>query len=287
MRKILFAVSMIVIASINIAAAQTLDGSPYNPETDPDIDMFISGWHESVPALTHGNLVERAIFTRGDNPNPKRKGAVLEYVNRFVQATLPARSITSPTVLTDEQEILFILSGNGEISGGGQTHELSTGIAVLVPAGLSFTIKNTGGDDISMYLIAEPIPDGFRPNDHLIVRNSNTIPFNTNIVHWSHIDTFLLQTSDGLGTLELVTTCTFSPMTIGHPHSHDDGTEEFWSVIQGENIVMLGKQIRRQPVGTSYLIPNDGKTPHSNINVKDDALKFFYFARYRDHEVRE
>jgi len=249
--------------------------------------MFISSWKESVPTHTHGTLIERAVFTRGDNPNPKRKGSVLEYVNRFVYATLPARSLTVPTILTDEQEILFILSGNGKISGGDETYELSPGVVVLIPAGLSFTIANTGETDISMYLIAEPIPEGFRPNEHLIVRNAGKIPFSENIVHWSHIDTFLLQTSDGLGTLELVTTCTFSPMTIGHPHSHGEGTEEVWSVIQGNNIVMLGKQIRRQPVGTSYLIPNDGKTPHSNINVTDNLLKFFYFARYRDHEVRK
>ncbi|MFC1552377.1 cupin domain-containing protein [Candidatus Latescibacterota bacterium] len=287
MRKVFFVVMAFMIASCGIAVTQTLDGNPYDPKTEPDIDMFISSWNESIPTLTHGNLVERAIFTRGDNPNPKRKGAVLEHINRFVQATLPALSTTAPTLLTGEQEILFVLSGNGTIRGGGQTHKLSRGIVVLVPAGLSFTITNTGEQDISMYLISEPIPAGFRPNEHLLVRNSNTIPFNKDIVHWSHIDTFLLQTSDGLGTLELVTTCTFSPMTIGHPHSHVDGTEEFWSVIQGDNIVMLGKQIRRQPVGTSYLIPNDGKTPHSNINVKDDLLKFFYFARYRDHEVRE
>ena len=287
MSNVFLVVMAIVIASADIAVSQNLDGSPYDPATDPDIDMFISSWKESVPTITHGTLVERAIFTRGDNPNPKRKGSVLEFVNRFVHAILPARSMTVPTILTDEQEILFILSGNGNISGGGQTHELSPGVVVLVPTGLSFTIANTGEQDISMYLIAEPIPEGFRPNGHLLVRNSNTIPFSKNIVHWSHIDTFLLQTSDGLGTLELVTTCTFSPMTIGHPHSHDDGTEEVWSVIQGDNIVMLGKQIRRQPIGTSYLIPNDGKTPHSNINVTDDLLKFFYFARYRDHEVRK
>ncbi|MFC1651500.1 cupin domain-containing protein, partial [Candidatus Latescibacterota bacterium] len=218
MRKVFLVVTAILIASAGFAVSQSLDGSPYDPETEPDIDMFISSWKESVPTLTHGTLVERAIFTRGDNPNPKRKGSVLEFVNRFVQATLPARSMTVPTILTGEQEIIFILSGNGSISGGGQTHALSTGMVVLVPAGLSFTIANTGEQDISMYLLAEPIPDGFRPNDHLLVRNSNTIPFSKNIVHWSHIDTFLLNTSDGLGTLELVTTCSFSPMTIGHPH---------------------------------------------------------------------
>ena len=77
-------------------------------------------------------------------------------------------------------------------------------------------------------------------------------------------------------------------MTIGHPHSHKKGTEETWAVITGNNILFLGKEIRRQGTGTAYMIPPDDSTPHSNINVTDDEeLKFFYFARYRDHEVRK
>jgi mannose-6-phosphate isomerase-like protein (cupin superfamily) len=265
---------------------QNLDGSFYNPATEPDIDMFISSWKESVPALSHGTLIERAVFTKGLNPDPTRKGAVLEYINRFSYATLPIRAVTTPTVLNNEQEILYILSGSGTIQSAGETFHLSPGMAVLIPANLSFSMSNNGETDMTMYLLAEPIPKGFRPNKQLLIRNEGSVPFSGNIVHWSHMDTFLFKTEDGLGTLELVETCTFGPMTIGHPHSHGEGTEEVWSVISGDNIVMLGKQIRRQPVGTSYLIPNDGKTPHSNINVTDELLKFFYFARYGDHAVR-
>ncbi len=266
--------------------SQTLDGSFYDPVTEPDIDMFIVSWKESVPSITHGILVERVVFSKGKNPDPDRKGAVLEHINRFAHGTLPARANTTPVTLKGEQEIIYILSGTGTIRGGGETYELSPGIAVLIPANLSFTMSNTSKQDMTMYLLSEPIPDGFRPNTKLLVRNEADIPFSENIVHWAHMDTFLFKTEDGLGTLELVETCTFAPMTIGHPHSHVDGTEEAWSVISGDNIVMLDKQIRRQPVGTSYLIPNDGETPHSNINVTDNLLKFFYFARYRDHEVR-
>ncbi len=281
-------IAMLVLAALfaGSAAAQSLDGSPYDPARDPDIDLFMTDWRDSTPAHTHGALIERAIFTRGNNPNPVRKGAVLEYVNRYVHATLPARAVTTPVTLNGEQEIVYILDGTGTISGAKETFELGPGAAVLVPAGLEFVMRNPGPDDMTMYLVSEPIPAGFRPNDRLLGRIAGGIAFGEAIVHWSHLDTVLFQTADGLGTLENVTTCTFSPMTIGHPHSHEDGTEEAWTVIRGANIAMLGKQIRRQGPGDAYLIPNDGKTPHSNINVTDDLLTFFYFARYRDHEVR-
>ena len=40
-----------------------LDPKPYDPQTDPNIDMFISSWKESMPRHSHGSLVERDIFT--------------------------------------------------------------------------------------------------------------------------------------------------------------------------------------------------------------------------------
>ena len=79
----------------------------------------------------------------------------------------------------------------------------------------------------------------------------------------------------------------WAPTTIGHPYSDRTGTEEICTVIHGVNIAFLGKQIRRQLPGMAYMIPPDGNTPHSNIKTTEEELKFFYFARYRDHEVRK
>ena len=50
--------------------AQQLDGNPYTPGVDPDIDMFIGNWRESMPKHSHGSLVERDILTKGDSMNP-------------------------------------------------------------------------------------------------------------------------------------------------------------------------------------------------------------------------
>ena len=268
-------------------SAQNLDGKPYTPGKDADIDMYMANWKESMPFQTHGSLIERTILTRGTSLNPTKRGAVLEYVNRFSHATLDIGASTQPTTLKGEQELLFILSGKGNIIAGKDNAELFKGIVVLVPANLSFTMNNTSNEQLTMYLVNEPIPEGFRPNKTLLIRNENTIPIESTIVHWCHIDRPLFKTSDGLGTIENVTTCGIAPMTIGHPHSHGEGTEEVWTVITGSNIAFLGKQIRKQLPGTAYMIPPDGNTPHSNINVTDEELKFFYFARYRDHEVRK
>ena len=283
---------ILLLASSYISAQQPppysmLDPKPYNPEVDPNIDMFIGSWKESMPRHTHGSLVERNILTKGDPLNPTTKGAVLKYVNRFVYATLEPYASTTPVVLDNEQEILYILSGKGIITAGKQTVELYSGISVLIPARLEFTMKNTGDNPLAMYLVAEPCPEGFRFNTELLVVDENTTPASSSTAHWVGIVKMLFSTKEGLGTLEAILTCQFDPMTFFHPHSHQEGTEEVWTTICGDVYYLLGKQIRHQPPGTAYLIPVDWNTPHANFNVSDRMINMFYFARYRDHEVRE
>jgi mannose-6-phosphate isomerase-like protein (cupin superfamily) len=138
-----------------------------------------------------------------------------------------------------------------------------------------------------MYLINEPIPLGFRPNPDILVVDENTRPIGASRGHWCHILKTIIGTGSGLGTVESVYIIMLDPMTIAHPHSHVAGCEEVWTAVTGESIAFLGKQIRRQPPGTAYLVPPDGNTPHSNINTGSKQVKFFYFARYKDHEVRK
>ena len=283
--------SIFVFLLVTIAAsslyAQTLDGSSYTPGKDPNIDMFIGSWKDSMPFHTHGSLIERNILTKGDPLNPPTKGAVLKYINRFTHATLNANASTEQTKLKGEQEVLYILSGKGTIKGRKITAELYSGVAVLIPAECNFSMKCTGDEPLTMYLLNEPIPSGFRVNKDLLVKDENTMPINSTTGHWCHIVKGLFNTNDGLGTLENILTVAFDPMTIGHPHSHVDGCEEVWTAIRGESIAFIGKQIRMQPEGTGYMIPPDGNTPHSNINTGTEQTKMFYFARYREHEVRK
>ena len=279
--------SVLILALSVCAYAQSLSGRPYRPGQDADIDMFLNNWIDSMPSHTHGSLVERAIFTEGDPMKPPRRGAVLQYVNRFVHASLEAGASTQPTTLEKEQEVLFILSGEGTVSWKEESVKLYSGIALLIPTGLEFTLTSTGDEALTMYLINEPIPDGFRPNEDILVRDENTTPIASTTGHWSHIVKYLFETEDGLGTMERILTVAHDPMTIGHPHGHDEGVEEAWTAIKGTSIAFLGKQIRWQPPGTGYMIPPDGETPHCNINTSEEQIKLFYFARYKDHEVRE
>lgn len=274
--------ALVLIACLCSAAAwgQNLNSRPYRPGVDPDIDMNMGSWMDNLPRHTHGTLVERDILTKGDPLNPPRKGAVLTHMNRFTRASLESGSVTSPTVLSAEQEIFYILGGEGIITDGITTADLRPGIAVLMPPGLSFTMKNTGKDALTMYLVCEPVPEGFTPNKAMKVVDEMKEPYRGSDGHWSHIVKELFMQDDGLATLEAFLTVTYHPMTIGHPHSHDPyyGSEEVWTAIDGTSIAFIGKQIRHQPPGTAYNIPPDGNTPHSNINTSGEPVRLLYFA---------
>ncbi len=276
-------------ACLTVADAQEadtvyrLETRPYDPELDANIDMYISNWRDATAIRTHGCLVEREILTHGDPNHPRRKGAVLKYVNRFSYATLYARNETTPFTPEGEQEIFYITSGTGQVRSEKTTAVLSTGIFVLVPDGVAFTMENTGDEPLSMYVIVEPITrEDFTPHDDIKVVDENKLPILTTTGHWSMIIKQAYKLTDDLSIIEYVNTITFDPMTIGHPHAHVDGCEEVWTEVEGESILFLGKQVRMQPPGTAYLCPPYGNCTHSNINVTDAPVKLLYFAVRND-----
>ena len=273
----LFAV-MIGISHVVMAQGQ-LDGKPYDPETEPNIDMFIKSWKESLPKHTHGSIIEREIlFTNdGDPMRPKERGAVLTNLKRLTHGIINSHDTTIPTTLKNEQEIFYIDSGEGVIKAGNKTAELYTGIGVIMPPGIEFTISNTRDKPLTLYIMTENIPEGFETKKEMVVRDENVIPYASSNVHWSHCYKSLFGRRDGLATLIGMGPVWFNPMTMGQPHSHGDGVEEIWFALEGDITILLGKQIRKLPVGSAYKIPPDGKTPHSTINNGDEYIKLFWF----------
>ncbi len=260
--------------------------------TGDRIDFYFGDWHTSPSGRAHGTLEERDILTCGDAMNPAQKGAVLRFINSYVYATLAPHASTEMEQLKEQQEIYFVQSGKGNVHAGGQSVELHQNIAVLVPAGLTFNLENTGDQPMTMYVINEPTPSGFRPNPSLLVRDENQLPITSSSGMWAHIVKTVFVSADGLATLQAVLTVTLDPLTLGKPHPvpGEDTTdiEEVWTALDGTSLALIGNELRRQTPGMAYLHVPDNKTPHTNINSSDtDQDKFLYFARYRSHDLRK
>jgi mannose-6-phosphate isomerase-like protein (cupin superfamily) len=262
------------------------DGTDQQPRL---IDKFIGDWHDSTPRHEHGSLVLRDILTHGNNLNPPQPGAVLQATNFVAYGRLQPRDVTTPEKLEDQQEIYYIDSGTGEITGGGKTVQLHKDIAVFVPQGLEFSMKNTGSEDLTMYVVNEPVPEGFTPRKDMLVTDERTVPVRTPMEaspytlpgasgHWAHIVRDLFSRTDGLATLGDIITVTINPMQMGEPHPHNLGQEEIWVAIDGTSLAFIGTQLRVQPAGMGYMIRPDMSMTHSNINSGDTPVKFLWFA---------
>jgi mannose-6-phosphate isomerase-like protein (cupin superfamily) len=282
--KVLLSAGVLMLASAAGAQSTANDGSS-------KIDLYFADWHAAAPRVTRGSLEERAILTHGDGVNPTQKGAVLRFLNSYEYATLPAKASTQTTRLDGQQEIYFIASGQGTVTGGGQSAKLSRNIAVLVPAGLDFTLTNTSDEPLTMYVINEPTPAGFRPNSSILVRDENALPITSSDEFWTHIVKTVFVTADGLATLQAVLTVSLDPLTIARPHLHlvdYTDTEEVWSALDGTSLAFVGNQLREQTPGMAFYHIPDDKTPHTNLNPSQDSqAKFFYFARYHPHDPRK
>jgi mannose-6-phosphate isomerase-like protein (cupin superfamily) len=271
-----------------VALCALLSGLAVAQTSGDRIDLYFGDWHNATLRAGSGSLQEQDIFTRGDPQNPTHKGAVLRFINSYTYRTLAPHASTKATRLQGQQEIYWVQSGRGTASAGEQVADLLPHVAILVPANLEFAIKNPGDQPLTMYVINEPTPPGFRPNASLLVRNENEIPITSSDGLWAHIVKTLFVTADGLGTLQTVLTVTLDPLTVGKPHvvDHDD-IEEIWTELDGTSLAFVGNQLRRQTPGISFYHIPDNKTPHTNINQNEDAqVKFLYFARYHPHEPR-
>jgi mannose-6-phosphate isomerase-like protein (cupin superfamily) len=287
-KRILAAILLAVFAGM---ASQVLAQTTGERVDLHSVDLYFGDWHSSTPRTIRGSLQQRNILTRGDAMNPTQKGGVLRYLNSYSYATLAPHASTKATCLDARQEIYFVESGRGTATAAGQTADLYRHVAVLMPANLEFSIKNTGDQPLNMYVINEPTSPGFRPNPTMLVRDENKLPISSSNGMWSHIVKTLFVSADGLATLQSVLTVTLDPLTVGKPHpfagEDSNEIEEVWTALEGASLAFVGNQLRRQTPGMAlYHIP-ENTTPHTNINQNEGAqVTFLYFARYRAHELR-
>ena len=258
-----------------------LDPKPYDPAVDPDGAMFVKNWQESARKTIFGSLSEWDILTPsdGDSEHPKARGAVLTAITRLTYGLLDPGKSTTLATLHGEQKIFYFVSGTGTFVGGRKSATVREGIGVVVAPDIEFTITNTVGEPLAMYIITEPIPEGFKPNKEIVVKDERGTKWSSNNVHWSHNYKNFINSNDGLAVLTGMGPVWYMPETIGQPHTHGDPVEEIWFALRGDTTLLLGKQFFHLPPGTAYKIPPTGYTGHSNINASDKPIKMFWMMR--------
>jgi mannose-6-phosphate isomerase-like protein (cupin superfamily) len=262
---------LMAAALLATALSPCIHGQELQVGSNAYVDSYFADWHASKPQ-TDGAVTEYTVFTKGDPMKPTAKGAVLRYVDSYVYATIAPGASTSPMSLSGKQRVYYFTSGTGTIAAAGDSVPVSVNIAVLVPANLSFTIKNTGTVPLGAYVITEPTPSGFQPGTKLVVKDEKATPISTAQEEWSRLVRPLFTASDGLATITSVETVTLDELTITRPFTGNmPNTEHLWMELSGTSIAFIGPYLRRQPPGIAYEHPPDNLAPTSNVNYSEDS----------------
>jgi mannose-6-phosphate isomerase-like protein (cupin superfamily) len=253
-----------------------------HPEVDTDVSLYINHWRNSLPYVGHGGLIERDILTPGDPLKPPRKGAVLKYLKAYKRAVLQPRTEAGPFRSPTEQVFLYVTAGAGRVEAGGKKADLGDGSALFVPAGLECRLFNPGDRQLEMIEVVEEVGPGFTPNTEISVGSyRDSVPDVG--MHWAHIGRgFIYDVPPKFANPMGFAAVSIDSFDIAQPHVHGPGCEEIWCQVKGKSLLLFGNRLFEQEPGEAFLIPPNGKVPHSSINPTGEHMLWLYLGNRHD-----
>jgi mannose-6-phosphate isomerase-like protein (cupin superfamily) len=235
-------------------------------------------WLDCPPSLTHGNIIQRVIFTKHDPEESHVEGAILQHVDSFARGYLEPGVTSLPHVNEGAQEVFFVAGGSGILTAGGKERTLREGDGVLIPPGIEHTFLNDDEIPLELLILLESIPRGTGvKNKTVLIRNYREGRLSQG--HWHHLVHRIFGQEDGLMKLHAVLVVRMEPMTTADTHGHGPDMDEVWYMWRGSGVHVVGHEVCVQTPGTAVSVaPSD--PGHSLINHTDEPLQAFYFAHY-------
>jgi mannose-6-phosphate isomerase-like protein (cupin superfamily) len=254
-----------------------------HPEVDTDVNLYINHWRNSLPYEGHGGFIERDILTPGDPLRPPRKGAVLKYIKAYKRAALEPRTATQAFQNATEQVFVCVFSGQGRVESGGQKAGIEAGMAVFLPAGLSYRFFNPHDEYLELIMVVEETPTGFVPNAKMSVGDYREVVPSVGM-HWAHIGRgFKWDTPPKFANPMGFAAVSIDKFDIAQPHVHGPGCEEIWCQLTGTSLLIFGNRLFTQEPGEAFLIPPNRKVPHGSINHTAEPMLWLYMGNRHDH----
>jgi mannose-6-phosphate isomerase-like protein (cupin superfamily) len=262
------------------ASAQQYIEPPPNKEIRVSIDRYIGSWKNSEPVVTHGSLIERAILRPGDPYRLGPPGAVLEFHKDFSLGVLQPGEHTLSTQHAEE-EILYIENGSGRIESGNRFWPLKPRYGVRIPPHTEHVLVNESDEPMKLLVLRDLLEPEAVPRNSILVRDSSMLPYAEKSVHWNYFARLLFGPKDGINPESKVLIVDMFPMTIGAPHPHVPHWEEVWCKLPpDDSYLFLGSEVRREHPNEAFVVPPNGKTVHSVVNLSSRPMSWFYFSHY-------
>jgi len=229
-------------------------------------------WRDGEMSLSHGNIIQRSLFTKEGSEGGDAGCAVLRYLDSLARGVLEAGVSTQPHVNEGIQEVFFVAGGTGKLTTPQGEWPLSEGDGALVPPAVEHVLSNDGSEPLELYTVVESVPDGGGAAGPLVrnYRESDLL-----ISHWSYLVHPIFGKQDGLVEMRDILVVLVDPQQTGDMHGHGPNMDEVWTMWKGEAVHVVGHEACVQDEGTSISVcPSD--PGHSLVNHTDETAYLFY-----------
>jgi len=209
------------------------------------LHRFIPDIKDQNSDLTSPTCRYRPIFGVGDSQPRIPRGVV-----RYGEAMIDPRGASRVVSYPDEEQIYFVLEGEGQLQYGGQSTSIRREDFMYLPPGVTHGVSNPAGTAplrvIIMGFHLSP-RDTVKPPDRLMIANLADVPKQVVANHPpSTLFQLMLGTTeskrDKLAASRVVTSLfvmEFEPGGTNFPHHHDR-EEEIYLVLDGQGEMVAG-----------------------------------------------
>lgn len=229
-------------------------------------------WRDGELSLTHGNIIQRSLFTKEGAEGDGSRDAVLRYLDSLARGVLEPGVSTKPHVNEGIQEVFFVAGGSGKLTTPKGEWRLTEGDGALIPPGVEHVLHNDGSEPLVLYIVVESVRAGGGAPEPLVrnYRESDLL-----ISHWSYLVHPIFGQQDGLVEIRDILVVSVDPQQTGDMHGHGPNMDEVWTMWKGQAVHVVGREACVQDEGTSISVrPCD--PGHSLINHTDEPAYLFY-----------
>ncbi len=109
--------------------------------------MDIIQREDSAPFTTKDGSIIRSLLDNTNAPVEKQS---------LAEATIPPGTRTQPHYHKLTEEFYYVIAGQGDMTIGDETQQVNIGDAILIPAGATHTLVNTGSGDLKILCCCAP-----------------------------------------------------------------------------------------------------------------------------------
>ena len=217
-------------------------------KVDPTwLRRYVPNLSQQASAVSSQSCHFKPIFGEGDSAV-----RLLRTVTRFAEVTLDAHGSCAAESYDREEEIYFVLDGDGILHFGDQTEKLRSNDFTYISPGAKHYVENASGKNLRIVMMTFRIPSSTRiqPPAHQKIINLDDVKEETVEGHPTSVQYKLLigphkAKVDAIDEAYVITSffwMNFAPGGTNFPHHHETA-EEIYLVLKGTGEMVAGSGI--------------------------------------------